>query len=144
MNIRKATISDLDEAYNLLNDLYENRIKYDIFKKLYNEKISDKDSYYVVMENDNKVVAILIMYIRTKLTRAKKEAYVESIIVNEEFRNNGIGRKLLQHAIDYAKALDCEVIDLSCVLSNEKGQKFYEEMGFKKHSFKYRQYMNEY
>lgn len=31
MNIRKATISDLDEAYNLLNDLYENRIKYDIF-----------------------------------------------------------------------------------------------------------------
>lgn len=76
------------------------------------KKISDKDSYYVVMENDNKVVAILIMYIRTKLTRAKKEAYVESIIVNEEFRNNGIGRKLLQHAIDYAKALDCEVIDL--------------------------------
>lgn len=144
MVIRKATVKDLDTAYNLLNELYENRIKYKIFKELYNEKITDSNSYYVVMENENKVVAILIMYIRTKLTRAKREAYVESIIVDEKYRNNGIGKKMLQHAIDYAKSLDCEVIDLSCVISNEKGQKFYEEMGFKKHSFKYRQYMNEY
>ena len=104
MILRKATMEDLDAVYELLNELYNYRVKYEIFKELYAEKLKDINNYYTVMENkevaeeaqkilkkvmENKeeVIAILTLEIKKKLTRSKKEAYVESIIVKEKHRN---------------------------------------------------------
>lgn len=141
MDIRKARIEDKDEIFVLLNQLYENKIKYEIFSKIYETKWNNENSYYIVAINDNKIIGVLIMEIFIQLHRAKKTSFVDDLIVKEEYRNNGIGKLLLQNAISYAKQQDCEVIELTSFLLNENAHRFYENNGFKKHSIKFKQYL---
>ncbi len=141
MDIRKARIEDKDEIFVLLNQLYENKIKYEIFSKIYETKWNNENSYYIVAIKDNKIVGVLIMEVFIQLHRAKKTSFIDDLIVKEEYRNKGIGKLLLQNAISYAKQQDCEVIELTSFLSNENAHRFYENNGFKKHSIKFKQYL---
>ena len=46
MEIRKIVLNDLDEIFNLLNQLYKNQLNYEKFKEIYKMKLNDKNSYY--------------------------------------------------------------------------------------------------
>lgn len=137
-------LEDIDYVYKLLNELYNGKIKYEIFTKIYIEKLSDKFSYNTVATQNNNVVGLLISNISVKMHRAKKCSFIDDLIVNENYRNIGIGKSLLEDAVSYAKKKDCEVIELTSVLLNEKAHSFYENNGFKKHSYKFKQYLNTY
>jgi PhnO protein len=141
MEIRKIEIGDLDEVYKLLNELYDNKLKYEIFSKIYKEKVFDNNSYYIVAVSNGKIVGILTSEIQTKLHRAKKQSFIEDLIVYKDYRNNGIGKELLQNAIEYAKKQDCEVIELTSYLLNDNAHRFYENNGFIKHSYKFKKYL---
>jgi PhnO protein len=142
MEIRKIEIGDLDEVYKLLNDLYNNNLKYEIFAKIYKEKVFDNNSYYIVAVINGKIVGVLTSEIQTKLHREKKQIFVEDLVVDKNYRNNGIGKELLQNAIEYAKKQDCEIVELTCYLKNDNAHKFYEDNGFIKQSYKFKKYLN--
>lgn len=141
VEIRKITLKDLDRVFELLNDLYENKLKFDKFQEIYRLKLIDKNSYYIVAIEDNKIVGILTSELQVKLHRAKKQSFIEDLIVDKNYRCKGIGKALLQNAVDYAKNNDCEVIELTSYINNEKAHKFYEKNGFIKHSYKFKQYL---
>ncbi len=142
MEIRRIESKDLDAVFELLNELYENKIKYDIFSKIYKEKLNDNNAYYIVAIENDKIVGVLISEIRSQLHRAKKSSFIDDLIVNKDYRNRGIGKLLIEDAVRYAKELDCEVIELTSYLLNENAHRFYERNGFKKHSYKFKQYLN--
>lgn len=141
MYIRRSKLDDKDDIFKLLNKMYKNKIKYEIFSKIYETKLNNKNSYYIVAIKDNKIVAVLIMEIVIQLHREKKTSFIDDLIVDEEYRNNGIGKLLLQDAISYAKKQGCEVTELTCYLENENAHRFYERNGFEKHSIKFKQYL---
>ena len=144
MEIRKVTLNDIDSVFELLNQLYKNKIRYEIFSEIYKSKLEDNNSYYIVAVEDDKIVGVLISEIQVKIHRAKKQCFVDDLIVDENYRNRGIGRQLLQNAVDYAKDQDCEVIELTSYRDNVNAHRFYENNGFKKHSYKFKQYLNTY
>lgn len=143
MKIRKIEESDIEDVFKLLNALYE-RMRYESFSKIYMNKINDENSYNVVAIEDDKIIGVLILEISTKLHRAKKAAFIDSLIIDENCRNKGYGKRLLDEAIKYAKEQDCEVIELTSFIANEDGHRFYEKNGFKKHAYKFKQYLNTY
>ncbi len=59
MEIRKIELNDLDRVFELLNELYESKLKYEKFKEIYNLKLKDTNSYYIVAILNNKIVGIL-------------------------------------------------------------------------------------
>ena len=61
--------------------------------------------------------------------------------INKDYRNKGVGKALLQNAVDYAKNNDCEVIELTSYIDNENAHRFYENNNFIKHSYKFKQYL---
>lgn len=142
MEIRRITLNDLSRVFELLNELYENKLEYDKFSQIYQLKLSDINSYYIVAILDNKIVGILTSEIQVKLHRAKKQSFIEDLIVDKEYRNRGIGKALIQNAVDYAKNNDCEVIELTSHINNENAHRFYENNNFIKHSYKFKQYLN--
>ena len=142
MEIRKIVLNDLDEIFNLLNQLYENKLNYEKFKEIYKMKLNDKNSYYIVAIENNKIIGVLTSELQIKLHRAKKQSFIEDLIVDESYRNRGVGKTLLQNAVNYAKNNDCEVIELTSYINNEKAHKFYQNNGFNKHSYKFKQYLN--
>lgn len=59
---------------------------------------------------------------------------IASIFVSKEFRNKGIGRKLIKKSIDWMKGLNTRKIVVGVAEGNEGVFPFYEELGFKKSS----------
>lgn len=144
MEIRKAKIEDNDRVFELLNELYENKMNYNVFSEIYKEKINDKGSYYICAVEDEKIVGILISEISVKLHRAKKQSFIENLIIDKNYRSRGIGKLLLQDAIEYARNQDCEVIELTSRILNENAHRFYENNNFEKHAYKFKKYLNKY
>ena len=51
---------------------------------------------------------------------------------------NGIGKSLLNNAINYAKEKGCDVIELTSGFSRESAHRFYERNGLSKGSYKFK------
>lgn len=69
--IRKFELDDINEVYELLNELYSNKINYDVFSKIYKLKLETNTSYNIVAILENKIVGVLVSEINTKLHRKK-------------------------------------------------------------------------
>ena len=55
---------------------------------------------------------------------------IDNIFVSEEYRNQGIGTKLLEYLIEYAKENKIVNITLEVRTSNNIAKKLYKKMGF--------------
>ncbi len=60
-----------------------------------------------------------------------KAGHIEDVVTRKGYEGKGIGREILKELIKIAKDNECYKIILDC---DEKLVKFYEKLGFKKHS----------
>jgi ribosomal protein S18 acetylase RimI-like enzyme len=60
-----------------------------------------------------------------------QEAEVEPIIVSSQHRGRGIGRKLLDHAVEQARALGVQYVSIKPVARNESAISFFHDGGFR-------------
>ena len=56
--------------------------------------------------------------------------YISVIVVDEKYRNQGIGTLLLNHAVEIAKEKGCKKIVLDVDKDNETAQSLYKKFGF--------------
>lgn len=138
MKIRRIELKDIEQSYELLNELYENEIIYDVFVDKYNNNLQDENFYGILAEENGIVVGILISRIVNRLVKTNNILFVDDLIVNKDYRSKGIGNLLLQNAINYAKEKKCETIELKSYISNEKSHKFYEKIGLKKQHYSFK------
>lgn len=138
MEIRKCLDSDINEVYNLICELKDKKLDFNIFKKAYQSKIRNKNNYFIVGIENSNVIGFLSLIIDFQLHHTGKVATVEELIVSSKYRNNGIGRVLLENAINYAKETKCDVIELTSGFTREAAHRFYEKNGFTKGSYKFK------
>lgn len=136
--IRKIELKDLEQVFKLLNELYENKIDYSIFSQKYKDSFKNENFYGIVAIEDNKVVGVLISEVINKLARKKNRLFIDDLIVNKKYRCLGIGKKLIENATDYAIQRNCEAIELTSMIRNERAHKFYEDIGFEKRQYKFK------
>lgn len=79
--------------------------------------------------------------LQEKLHRERLQLFIEDLIVEESKRNNGIGKALIENAINFAKDNNCEVVELTSYKDNIRAHKFYENNGFINHSIKFKKYL---
>ncbi|MCI9087023.1 MAG: GNAT family N-acetyltransferase [Clostridia bacterium] len=141
MEIREIILDDLDRVFELLNNLYHGKLNFSRFQEIYKLKLEDENNYYIVAIKERKIVAILTAELQEKLHRDNKQLFIEDLIVDESYRSQGIGKALLQNAVDYARINNCNVVELTSYIDNEKAHKFYETNNFVKHSYKFKKYL---
>ena len=61
----------------------------------------------------------------------KTWASVDDVFVEPDHRNLGVGRALLESVKGWAKERGADGISLQVAAANERGRKFYEELGFR-------------
>ena len=142
MNIRKIKLEDLDNVFELLNELYENKIEYSKFTQKYKESLEDSSFYGIVAIEDNKVVGVLISRVINRLAKKKNILFIDDLIVNEKCRNIGIGKLLIQTATAYAISKDCGALELTSMIQNINAHRFYENNGFEKRQYKFKKSLN--
>ena len=142
MEIRKTKLEDLDSVFELLDELYENKIEYSKFTQKYKESLEDSSFYGIVAIEDNKVVGVLISRVINRLAKKKNILFIDDLIVNEKCRNIGIGKLLTQTATAYAISKDCGALELTSMIQNINAHRFYENNGFEKRQYKFKKSLN--
>jgi ribosomal protein S18 acetylase RimI-like enzyme len=129
--IRRARMKDTDRIIELVSELgrpepkNEDEIRH--FAKLIQNYISEKDKMILVAEIDSKVVGLISLVFLSRLNRSKPEAWIPDFIVDQEYRNKGIGRDLLKKCIGIARREKCWRIRLETALSRKRAQRFYKK-----------------
>lgn len=134
--IRDLGKEDLISLKVLLDDL-NNAIKFnhEINEKDLNSVYVNIDKYpeiysnYVAIENDKIVGFLSIVFYKTFLHKGGT-ALINELIVAETHRNKGIGKKLIQKAIQSAKSRGMDEIEVGTEITNIKAQNFYKKTGF--------------
>ena len=98
------------------------------------EELSNPHSYFFLLKEENKAIGYFKLNEFNAQTDFKQRdnLEIERIYLRKEEQGRGLGRKMIQKAIDFAKAKNKEKIWLGVWDQNPDAIAFYERMGFKK------------
>lgn len=94
-------------------------------------ELLENDSIYVAKYN-SKIIGYVIVYIKEKnngFMRKRKLMCIDTLCVDEGFRGQGIGTKLLDFAKELGKKNKCTDLYLTVNPNNKDAIKFYEKFG---------------
>ena len=98
---------------------------------VYNELRNDPVYRIFVAEEDKKVIGTITLLLERKFIHAGgMVGHIEDVAVRKGWQGQGVGRKLVEHALREAEQFGCYKVILDC---GEDNVLFYEKLGFRKH-----------
>jgi GNAT superfamily N-acetyltransferase len=136
---RTATLDDLPSIVRMLADdeLGMQREKYEdplpeSYYAAFRQIASDPNHQLIVAELDGKVISTLhLMFLPSISYQGGLRAQVESVRVDKEYRNLGIGSRMIDWTIERARERNAQILQLTTHLSRKIAHRFYEKLGFK-------------
>lgn len=132
-----AKVAELSYMVGKLHDekmpKYFNQTSQEEHLRIIEEMSRDENNYILVARIEDKVVGFACLGIinnEQKGYKVKRVGYIYNLGVDEEFRRTGVGRKLVESAIDYFKTNECEAVDLNVFWFNSEALEFYKKLGF--------------
>ena len=124
-------------------------------EKKYNDNINDQNTignfYEKFQNNENNKLFIAVEnnnvlgYIFVKITDPNKnaeiykEAIIDALYVDEEYRNKGVATSLIEKVKEYSKYMGARKISINVISSNETAKKLYYKLGFNDFSIRLKQ-----
>ena len=84
----------------------------------------------LIAEEDGKILGIACLSVIMG-PGIKKNAYLEDFVTDASVRGTGVGGKLWQAMLDWAKEKGCQNLEFTCGHGREKSQEFYKHHGAK-------------
>jgi ribosomal protein S18 acetylase RimI-like enzyme len=98
------------------------------------EQLADEQRRFFVAERDGEIVGILLMQYREVANIPclvpRKLAYIDTIVVHEAQRGQGIGTALMERAHEQAREWQADHIELTVWEFNKEAQRFYSRRGY--------------
>lgn len=137
---RQASHEDLPDIVRMLADDElgsQREIVEDPLPELYYtafEQIScDPNHELIVAELDGKVIGTLhLIFLPSISYQGGLRSQVESVRVDRQFQNQGLGSEMMRWTIGRAKERGAHLMQLTTHNSREDAHRFYERLGFKK------------
>ncbi|MCL2764645.1 MAG: GNAT family N-acetyltransferase [Treponema sp.] len=101
------------EAYKIWDIIEKNNIK-----------------YFFAKENEKIIGSLYICIIPNLTFNGKSIGFIENVIIDQNYRQKGIGKKLMEMAVEYAKENNCYKVVLQSGIKRLEAHKFYENIGF--------------
>ena len=135
--LRRATAADLESILELYDqDEFHARdatghSTLDQALEAFRELEANLDNAVFVAEVDRRIVGTFqITFIRQLNFRGCRVAQIESVQVAASMRSRGIGRSMIQWAIEEARRRGCIRLQLTSSKRREHAHRFYEQLGF--------------
>lgn len=103
------------------------------------EKLLETESIYIA-RLENKIVGYIIIDIKEKdngFMRYRKILSIDTLCIDEKFRRQGIGTKMLEFAKRLGKEKNCTDMHLTVNPNNKNAIKVYENFGMKVNNISY-------
>lgn len=137
-SIRKAQISDEDVVFSLAVDFpAPTPIDRAMFQDMWRRKLSDSNSYIGVAEVDETVVGYVSGYAHATFYANGPTAWVDEILVREDMRGRGVGRRLMAEFARWSEEQGCKLIGLS----TRGALEFYRALGYEGSATYYKKYL---
>jgi GNAT superfamily N-acetyltransferase len=132
IKIELADIKDATALSNLFEELVGEKTNLSKMKENLSFIISNKDYYILCAKDENNKLLGSVMGIVCADICGDCQPFMvlENMIVSENARGKGIGRKLVEQLEEYAKQRNCTYIMLVSLIKRKGAHKFYESLGF--------------
>jgi len=129
MQIREATISDLPILRDLTEQLGYPLAELDLRNNLEIILGNDNEIIYVMAENDKPIAWIHIFH----TIRLESGSFCElgGLIVDKNYRSKGIGKLMIEKAIEWTKQRNVPVLKLRSNVIRKDAHRFYTNFGFR-------------
>lgn len=138
VQVRKANVNDyiyIKKLMQSIQNLHHNK-RSEIHKdsEIFDiEEFKQNIDNIMVAEINNTIVGAVVYLVKEKLennyTNYRKVLFIEALVVDVNYRKNGIGKILMQRMEKIAKENGCSSIELNVWAFNDEAIKFYESIG---------------
>lgn len=126
MKKEKLSSSDIKQIKRLVAQLDSTAVfKPGVFYK------AQEDGYVNLIRIDKKIIGLGWIFPRQTLLR--KQAVVEDMIVDQDYRGRGYGERILLNLIAWARKKGIEVVELTTNPKRIAANNLYKKFGFKLH-----------
>lgn len=130
--IHQDELSELLKLYKHLNPDDPDLNVADI-QAHWNKILNDEMMKIFVIKHEREIISSCTLVLIRNLTRgARPYAVIENVVTHPDYRQNGLGKRIMRRAIEYAKEHSCYKIMLLTGSKRKEVHNFYEECGFQK------------
>ena len=141
INIREASVMDLSRILNLYATVLDNGSVLNIeqaetlFKKM---QVYPNYKIYVAEIEENIVGTFALLIMDNLAHQGTPSGIVEDVAVLNNLQGKGIGKLMMEFAMEKCKAAGCYKLVLSSNIKRREAHAFYESLDFEKHGFSFR------
>ncbi|NJM56144.1 MAG: GNAT family N-acetyltransferase [Verrucomicrobiae bacterium] len=93
---------------------------------------------YAVEKHGHIIATYTLLVMENLAHMGTPSAVVEQVMVAPDQQGAGLGRLMMAHAIDIARAQGCYKLALSSNVKRDAAHKFYDALGFERHGYSFR------
>jgi aminoglycoside 6'-N-acetyltransferase I len=133
VRIEQANPTNLDDVTRLALKLWPEHAWRELRNELEDLLASEKDRIFLAVKEGDTIgfVHMSLRFDYVEGSSSSPVGYVEGIYVDENYRNQGVSRKLVEAGEAWAKSLGCKEIGSDTELDNHGSQAFHQRIGFK-------------
>ena len=127
IEIRKAEYTDLESIYQFICELENQQFNHETFKLIFNKNIHNPEFAYLVAIIDYNIVGFISFHTQQLLHHCGRVGEIQELYVIKEYRNKGIGKKLIY---EVGKMFNCKSVEVTSNRDRVENIKVYERLGF--------------
>jgi len=134
MIITQASIDDLEELTPLFNNyavFYRQPSNPEKCRTFLQERFTNEEAIiFVARDKNGESMGFTLLYPSFSSVRRARIYILNDLYVNENHRKKGVGKALLETAVDFGKKMKAFGLNLETEISNENAQRLYETEGW--------------
>ena len=134
LNVRLATNEDREEVLTLVRgllvELGGNPAPAQELHSVFNSLVSGGAGFVVLAEVDGVPRAVCTASYAKALRTAGRYCILQEMFVEPDLRSLGVGREVIEFALQHAAANGCQVVELGTPRRGDRQIEFYERSGF--------------
>jgi len=134
MEVREFVWEDFDTVLEFHKEFCKNFYGLENFqpekiRTIYQKALAQNPGGVFLAEENGEIIGLLLSDIEYCKWNGNKQLYIIYIHVKQEFRQKGIGKKLLDHAAEHALKIGAKELFLNVDVRNELAHTFYKSCG---------------
>ena len=135
MQIKRATISDLDDAaplFDAYRQFYGQRSDVAAARAFLDERLRRDESVIFLAVEDSKALGFTQLYPSFSSVSLKRLWILNDLFVGADVRRGGVGRRLLDRAREWAIETGAKGLVLATAVDNSRARALYESCGWRR------------
>ena len=136
LQIRSCTPDDFTSVFNLFGQLWPSlELDYHALYAVYERALSSVTQHLIVGVVEDRIVGFCSLSLKNNFWKAGCIGNVDELVVDENYRGQGIGKKLMNRIEEIAISKHCKQIELDSAFHRNEAHHFYENIGFKSRAY---------